>query len=315
LPSGVAWQNGGGLITDKPAVAVSYYWGTLGDVYVSWTVRDTRSGQGTNSQLWVSRSKDGGATFEQPVVVTWDDVNDASLAVDPNLGTVYVVWVNFRFGDIRVAQSSGNDAVLAFGAHSIISQGGIVHSLTGVRAPTVPITKYNGIANKLMVMWHGTPSGSNGADIFYSFYPCSTNCNAYLWQTVAVGQDKTGDQFEPSFDYYGYGGDVITMFYSRRDDQPNNNKYAEYVTTFHADGTSTGVNDVRVGWDCFGGATSCPSDPTYSNANTVDPNFIGDYQDAWIWGYSDGTRLVSSFTRVFQEQQKVGDIYVARTAP
>ncbi len=314
-PSGVAWQNGGGLITDKPSIAVSYHSGTLGYVYVSWTVRDTRSGQGANSQLWVSRSKDGGATFEQPVVVTWDNVNDSALAVDSNTGTVYIVWVNFRFGDIRVAQSIGTSPALAFGAHSIVSSGGLVTFVAGgLRAPTVPMARYNWIANRLMVMWHGVNSQTQGIDIFYSFYPCTSECNTYGWQTVPEAQDKTRDQFQPGFDYDRYG-DVVASFYSRRDDS-SNILYYEYVTKFHADGTSvTGVNDVRVSWQCSPGVTDCAADPTYSNGNTVDGNFVGDYEDAWIWTYPDGDKLVSSFIRIARDLAKIGDVYVGRTTP
>ena len=154
-PSGVAWSSGGGLFDDKPTMAVSYYFQTLGDVYVSWIVRNLSDGN--SSSLWVSRSTDGGASFENPAVVTFDNVENPALAVDSNSGTIYVVWVNFRYGDIRMASSSGTrGSALYFGAHSVVSSGIFTGSRPGIsRAGTVPAARYNFIANRLMVVWHG----------------------------------------------------------------------------------------------------------------------------------------------------------------
>jgi hypothetical protein len=304
-PSGVAWSSGGGLLDDKPTMAVSYYQGTLGDVYVSWIVASLNTP--TSSSLWVSRSTDGGATFESPVVVSYDDVQAPALAVDSNTGTIYVVWVNLRYGDIRMAQSSGDrGSALSFGAHSVVSSGIIQYpaTLNGLRkANTIPAARYNFIANRLMVIWHAIGDDLS-ADVFYSYYPCSgADCNYWGFRNRIVASASTvNDQFMPAMDYNRYG-DVLVSFYDRRGDGARNLLYTEYASEFHSDGS--GLADMQI--------SSFSSNPQDSSPNTVDARFIGDYQDAWVWAYPDGDRLVSAWTGV--PSGNIGEIIVSRSNP
>ena len=302
-PSGVAWQFGGGVLTDKPTMAVSYYSGTAGDIYVAWVDRNLNNPNG--SGLRIARSTDGGATFEGAVVISYDNVQAPTIAVDSNTGRVYVIWLNLHYGDLRMASSSGlHGQPLAFGAHSSITTN--INTLTlngGVRALTVPAARFNWIANRLILAWHGR--GASGTDVFYSYFPCSgAGCTGYSWHTpIQLSTTPTNDQFMPGLDYNRYG-DVLVSFYDRHDD-PSNLRYHEYVAELHADGT--GLTNVRV--------SDFQSDPTIANGNTVDRGFIGDYQDAWIWAYPDGDRLVSSWTAVPAGGSAIGDIYVTRTIP
>ncbi len=259
-PTMVTQENGGGLLADKPTVAVSYYNGTLGHVYVAWAVRD--SNNPNTSHLSVAWSTNGGATFETPFIISWDNVNDSSIAVDANTGTVYAVWLNFRTSDIRVAQSSGTSGSLAFGTHSIVSSGNFAATLyNGLRSPTVPLARFNWVSARLMVMWHMIdPVGGLYAKTYYSYYPCSVDCNGYAWKNkVVIPQATTFDQFQPAFDYTS-SGDVMASFYSSHEDTQGQ-KYYAYVTTFHSDGSRIpGVDDLRVSW-----AGGDASNPTYVN--------------------------------------------------
>ncbi|HSU25191.1 MAG TPA: sialidase family protein [Pyrinomonadaceae bacterium] len=81
-----AWQG------DPPTIKI----GPNGDVYVGWT---SRSEEGAGTILWLSVSRDSGASFEPPVKVN-DDALPAShgmhsLAVDGR-NRVYVAWLDER---------------------------------------------------------------------------------------------------------------------------------------------------------------------------------------------------------------------------
>ncbi len=153
-----------------------------------------------------------------------------------------------------------------------------------------------------MVVWHAR-GANNDADVFYAFAPCTTDCNSWGWQNrTVVSTDTTNDQFMPALDYNRYG-DVLMSFYDRRADGTRNLLYTEHVSEFHSDGS--GLQDQQV--------STIASDPTAQSANTVDSHFIGDYQDAWVWAYSDGDRLVSAWTGV--PAGNIGEIYINRTTP
>ncbi|MDP9362362.1 MAG: glycoside hydrolase [Acidobacteriota bacterium] len=315
-PRIVATQNGGGYFVDKPSVAVSYYPGdpghasTLGHVYVAWFNLDKVNP--ASSSIWVARSTDGGGTFEAPVVITYDRVQNPVLAVDSNTGDVYCVWVNEANNDIRAAKASGTGSTLVFGPHEIIGGGNLLTSLTGkllhggVRAPTVPMIRYNWISRTLMVVWHGgTPGVQSDTNIYYSYSPCTTQCNYWGWQQPRQIDDATsGDQFEPALDYTRYGTAIVT-FYDRRNDVVNNQLYQPYFAYINPDGSAIHANMPTY---------NLQSDPSFHTSGTLgtgDANFIGDYQDAWVWTYPDGDRLVSSWIGI-ENSTVIGDVFLSR---
>ena len=142
-------------------------------------------------------------------------------------------------------------------------------------------------------------------DVFYSYYPCTgVDCNDGGFRNrMVVSTNTFNDQLMPAMDYDRYG-DVLVSFYDRRDDL-NNILYHEYVSKFHADGSD--VQDQRV--------SATASDPSFDPPppNTVDPHFIGDYQDAWVWTYADGDRLVSAWAAA--SAGLAGEIHISRTLP
>jgi hypothetical protein len=91
-----AWRG------DAPSVAVS----TDGALYVAWTARDGNGGQATT--LYVSASRDGGRSFDEPVKVNDDSKPGVhgmhSLAVGED-GRVYVAWLDER--NIATSQDGG----------------------------------------------------------------------------------------------------------------------------------------------------------------------------------------------------------------
>ncbi|MFL6283523.1 MAG: sialidase family protein [Pyrinomonadaceae bacterium] len=94
-----AWRG------DAPSVAVS----AQGAVYVAWTARAGEGGQATT--LYVSASRDGGRSFDEPVKVNDDSTQGVhgmhSMAVGED-GRVYVAWLDER--DIAREQDGDADA-------------------------------------------------------------------------------------------------------------------------------------------------------------------------------------------------------------
>lgn len=121
------------------------------------------------------------------------------------------------------------------------------------------------------------------------------------WQQPRQIDDATsGDQFEPALDYTRYGTAVVT-FYDRRNDS-NNQLYQPYFAYINSDGTAINANTLTY---------SLQSNPSFHTSGTGDANFIGDYQDAWVWTYADGDRLVSSWIGI-QNSTVIGDVFLSR---
>ena len=94
--------NPAGLSADSLHQAPGVALGTGGEIYVTWASRRPKPEGGLfASDLQLSRSVDGGKTFEAPVRVTDDTPTSHSfegLAVAPD-GTVLVAWIETRAGE------------------------------------------------------------------------------------------------------------------------------------------------------------------------------------------------------------------------
>jgi hypothetical protein len=178
----------------------------------------------------------------------------------------------------------------------------------GIRYKTIPAARYNWVTQRLMTVWTANTSTS-GLDVYYSFYPCLTDCNFWSWKNrVQLATVPTNDQFMPAIDF-GASGEVLVSFYDRRDNPPPNYQanllYNQYVAELQSDGTN--LQNIKI--------SAFPSDPTLISPNWVDNHFLGDYQDAWIWSYPDGRKLASAWIGIPFNGSVIGDVYVSRTAP
>lgn len=127
---------------------------------------------------------------------------------------------------------------------------------SGVRAPSIPMIRYNWVTQRLAVTWH---AGDENTDIWYGYRPCSANCNYWGWEWPKVVNDNTArDQFMPALDFNSSGNTVIT-FYDRRNDA-NNFLYQQFFGYTDSTGIRLEANE-QIG--------TLTSDPL----NT----FIGDY--------------------------------------
>lgn len=264
-------SRGAGYLLDKPSMTVSWHNGVdLGYVYTAYTSFDYVN---NNSAIVVARSTDGGVTFPQKTILAYGGGATSGLAVvfsqvvvAPNSGVVYVLWVNEGASDIRMASSS--DFGVTFGAHEIAATVNLVQRPAlngGIRAPSMPMARYNSVANSINVVWHDGSSGNT--EIQYAYR------DSFGWHRppTPIVQFAMNDQFMPALDFNSQGNVVVT-YYDRHAD-PSNLAYRGYEAFINASGTRLDANDQ---W--MGGFDS-----------TVPANgFIGDYQGVWDWTYATG---------------------------
>ena len=201
------------------------------------------------------------------------------MVTDSGNGTVFALWLSLRAMQIQAAESDDNGAT--FGAHAVAAGGNLYWGATlngGVLASTVPMARYNWVTGRVCLVY--SANGTSGKDVYYTYFPCGTDCNGYGWLNPKIVNDvQTNDQFDPAIDFNSTTGDLIIPFYDTRNDTNHAGLYDEYVGYMTSDGTAMPPNVKASAW---------MSDPTQYTTATGNPGFIGDYQDAWDDTYSDG---------------------------
>lgn len=302
-PTIIAYENGGGFFLDKPAIAVSWYSGNLGYVYLTW-VKVYVSNPSANS-IWIARSTDGGLSFSDYQALTYDKVQGPQVVVDSSNGYVYAMWVNWTNNDIRSSRSPNQG--VNFEGHEVVGGGNLLMrgaTINGnVRANTLPMARFNWSAARIMVVWHGY--GEAGTDIYYAYKGCTSNCNPYGWEVQRrVNDGTTNDQFMPAIDFYS-NGNVVIPFYDRRD--TDNLSYHQYFAYIYPDGTAIPNEPNRI-------MSSFASNPTYHTEGTGQANFVGDYQDVWVHEFPGGEKATSSWIGI-RDSVNIGDPYLSRISP
>ena len=300
-PTFVASSNNSGYPVDKPDIAVSWYSGTRGHVYVAYVQL------GNPDSLYVARSRNGGLSFEPPVLVaTANDINGAQVLVNPYYGYVYVLWTDFEDDTIKMSSSYDYGQTWTYpetaATATVKMLGGsssdhIYGGSRGIRAGSLPMARFNWVANRICVVWHEKEAGSSTpprTDVYY------TSKSPSGWQVkVRVNDVQTNDQFMPGIDF-DTSGNLIVTFFDRRDD-PGNLLYHEYMARISPTGTLLEPN-TRV--------STFQSDPqAYSYYPTY--IFLGDYQDNWDWTFIPGEYYIPSWVGI----PSVGDIYLSVIQP
>lgn len=156
-PTIVAQSSDSSSPVDKPAIADSWHSGSLGTVYVAY-VRG-----GATKQLFVAKSTDGGVTFWNPIAVpqATGNINGAQILVNYYYGDVYVLWTDFSMNAIRLSRSTN------FGSNWTVPEtaasGNIVlaNIKGGLRVGSLPMARFNHIANKICVVWNEWQEGES----------------------------------------------------------------------------------------------------------------------------------------------------------
>lgn len=237
---------------DKPGIVVDNAVDSShkGNVYLAWTRFDTYGSNDPecHSQIYFSRSNDGGRTFSMPFRISDtggdcrdsdDTVEGAVPAVGPK-GEVYVVWA----GPLGLVFDKSLDGGLTFGKDKIIRAipGGWDFSVEGLdRANGMPVTgvDLSSGPNKgtLYVNWIDASNGD--PDVFVA----SSRDSGETWSApVRVNDDplKNGKvQFFTWMSVDPSDGSVNVIFYDRRDTE---GPLTKLMLARSVDGGSTFIN-------------------------------------------------------------------------
>ncbi len=285
-PTLAAVNNNPAYVLDKPAVAVSWYSGTRGHVYVAYIRIDaTHNPPNLQNGLFIAKSTDGGLTFvnitPNPIVTGY--IQGPQILVNSNNGYIYVLWTDFNLNAIRMSTSTNfgqnwsSPETAATG--NMLSFPSEDHINGNVKAGSLPMARFNWAANKICVVWHEYQlprTSPPKTDVYYTAKGPSG------WQAkVRLNDVTTNDQFMPGIDFDTTGNLVVT-FYDRRDD-PNNLLYHLYMAHINSSGTRLEPT-ARV--------STFQTDPTRYTGTYR--SFIGDYQDLWYQtGFPSGAWYLS----------------------
>lgn len=292
-PSLASVNTDSAYFLDKPAVAVSWHSASLGYVYVAYTKFNYT---GTIRTLYVAKSIDGGLTFSASVAVgssTSNAINGAQVLVNKNYGHVYVLWTDFTAKKIYMSTSTNYGQ--SWSAAEIVAAGNMFKANIngGVKVGSLPMARFNWVANKICVVWTEHESAtSTKTDIYYTAKGATGG-----WQTkVLINDVVTNDQFMPALDFDTTGNMAVT-FYDRRDDI-NNKLYHLYMARINSNGQNLQPN-ARI--------STFQSNPAIY---TQYQNFIGDYQDLWDQS-SGGENYYSAWVGI----PSTGDIFMSVIVP
>jgi hypothetical protein len=295
--------NGHRWLDDKPSIAVSYYPGTTGVVYATFTRIDVDSDPSLNpNQIFVLRSDDGGVTFTETAILSsiyvspWPNYNPpsnapqcASIAVDASTGNVFLFWLDWTTNRIYAAYSDANAATfspiqsldagrLLGPAIDALPTGGGVQ----VRARSMLNVRANWVGHNFGVVWHARENTVNSnTDVHFAVL--NADVNSLTWSGPTFGQpgvvnDSSGsgsDQWNGALDADGNGNWMIS-FYDRRSPEigGSNLKYRLYATKLSFSGSRIDGADTRV-------TTGDPSDPRHAHFTGLYE--LGEYQDLWYF--------------------------------
>lgn len=301
-------------LNDKPWIAVDNTGGVNdGNLYVCWTrFFDQGMPAVVTSELRVSRSIDGGATFvnEQVLVAAGTAPFGCSIAVGPG-GEVRLVWadrVGATAGDIRFSTST--DAGQNYSAPVSIATGNRLpgvdtvvmcpdprFSLTGnirmLHQAWLAVDTTGGPFNgNLYVVYASDPAGT--PDNSDAFFIRSTNGGGTWSAPVQIGGGGGAtDQFEP-FVAVGGLGTVAVAWYDRRNDVANNT-LIDVFTAFSRDGGATIDPIVRVTDVSFGVPPINPNfDPGVTNCYMGEYIAIAADEDNFYYLWGDNRNTVTS---------------------
>ncbi|MEK6684566.1 MAG: Ig-like domain-containing protein [Nitrospirota bacterium] len=159
-----------------------------GNLYIVWD--DARNG---NSDIYFSRSLDGGSTWDDNVKVNWDDATNTvqsapAIAVGEN-GIIYVVWRDGRDGVDNIYFSKSGDQGTTFGENVKVNDQ--PRSFFGHTHPSIGVSPDGLIA----VVWRDNrnatnPDADNTSDIYFAK---STNGGVSFDANLKVNDDLIED--------------------------------------------------------------------------------------------------------------------------
>jgi hypothetical protein len=262
------------LYLDKPHITVN---SSDGDIFVTYLQYDLNNYGVATTHF--TRSTDGGYTFATPTMPYSGSIGGPQLAVNTSNSNLYLVWADYGCNCLRVSTSTNNGAFWGTPVSVAPSAGRLIgpmplppppaqvevpHLANNIRVFTLPMARYNPVANVLGVVWHQREDNGTTnpfpTDTYYSYF------NGTAWATpVAVSAIAGSDEFMPALDS-DTSGNVSITFYSSYG-ITGNAQYREWRAFRSFSGAVVTANKALA---------SLWSDPSHY---TIYPYFIGDYQD------------------------------------
>lgn len=256
VSTNVTNPDGSRVVTfpDKPTIVVSMYSGSRGHVYVAYTrFVDTYAPGATNPtrtfNIMITRSTDGGVTFETPVQIhsSSNYTNAPHVVHSGTNGYVYVTWADYGAtttaqGRIYLARSPG--AGVISGSWVLDSNGPTGwfernRNVNAAQVMTIPITRYNHVSNKITIVWSERQQQSTSGvgarqDVYYAE---KGSAGWTVWGTanklkvsneaspcLSGTTNVTTDQWHPALDFNSTGTSTI-VYHDRQYDCASNDRF------------------------------------------------------------------------------------------
>ena len=310
----VVEQDDNPIFYDKPSIATSWNWNTLGYTYVATLIIHLDTGY-HDIQVYRQGATTGFTLVNRQFLYMPVGVTSPILTVDSATGDVYLLWLDTTNNVIQIARSTdmGNTfgAPVTVGAESLVSanNGSICdwQHLNCVRAASVIMARTNDADHSVGVVWHLREIDGTHTDAGFNQFRFASQSWRW-WRGIQIGHPGANDQrdqWNPALDPSSDGSYMLT-WYDKRDD-PNNNLYRVYSTRVNADGTAIDPTDTLI-YNAAAGAdlSQLPQIPPPPQAGI---RYMGEYQDIWEWygtWYGSTTYIAPNGNQ---------DIYITRTAP
>ena len=234
----------GGVFDDKPWVAADPNPARVGRAYIAWD-----RNQGNNQILYVSRTTNGGQSWSAPVKVNdgnskFERVIYAMPAVDPNNGTVYVVWMDYARKALFVDKSTNGGT--GWGADVKVASLNVTFRDIGCNggrsmtpAPYIAVD-----AQGWVYVTYADQKGTTGMDAYLVY---SKNGGGTWLGPYRVNVNAAGHQYNPALSVIG-SGIIHVSWLDRSDDGANclTKTYSTVSSGFAANGTPTFSTPVAV---------------------------------------------------------------------
>ena len=263
---------------DKPSIAVSWYSGTRGLVYVTAITPNPR-------KVRVYLSEDGGLHFTEAGSVDICGRCWPTLRVDNTFGHVWLFWADWETNRIHVASApwwadtftewtpltvgtlladNNNDIVANSGGYSI-------------KADSHISVRYNPFAGRFGITWHERSARGDTDVMFASFMPDiygRLNMGGSWNSPIRVNNTTTGDQWHPALDFDSTGNYLVTYYDNR--DAFGLARYRLYATKIDRYGGRIDTSDTLVTSGYYSDTSQLPI-----VSETV--RTMGEYHDVWNW--------------------------------
>jgi PKD repeat protein len=276
-PVVVAW-NSATEFQDKEYLAVDTTGSIFdGNVYITWTRF------ANDAPIYFSRSTDGGVTFSDPFQISDPsyDSNQGSLPVVGPDGVIYVAWLNFDTGSIRMVKSTNGGQ--SFGDPFPVADITQIPSPLpggGFRDNSFPTMAVDPVNGNIFIAWSDFRNGD--ADIYFTR---STNGGSTWSEAVRINDDLFGSNAHQFFPWLSVApdGKLFAGWYdSRLDPTPLSEPllYDEFVTASTDGGITFSPNQrtSEVTADSSIGGFSTPFIGDYSGLAATN-NFV---YPAWV---------------------------------